>query len=70
MRDAPGGLGTLEPCSQLLLVSRNARSGPELEMARMDERWVGGQQVTTRTTIAADEGVDHAPNFNPEGRVA
>ena len=42
----------------------------ELGMARMDERWVGGQQVTTRAIIAADEGFDHAPNFNPEGRVA
>ena len=40
----------------------------ELGMARMDERWVGGQQVTTRAIIAAV--FDHAPNFNPEGRVA
>jgi hypothetical protein len=39
-------------------------------MTRMDERWVGGQQVTTRAIIAADEGFDHAPNFNPEGLVA
>jgi len=39
-------------------------------MARMDERWAGGQPVTTRVIIAADEGLDHAPNFNPEGRVA
>ena len=29
-----------------------------------------GQQVTTRAIIAADEGFDHAHNFNPEGRVA
>jgi hypothetical protein len=37
----------------------------------MDERWVPRcQQVTTRAIIAADEGFDHAPNFNPEGRVA
>jgi hypothetical protein len=36
----------------------------------MDERWAGGQPFMTRAIIAADEGLDHAPNFNPEGRVA
>jgi hypothetical protein len=39
-------------------------------MARMAERWVGGEQVTARAIIAANEGFDHAPNFNPQGRVA
>jgi hypothetical protein len=39
-------------------------------MSRMDERWAGGQPFMTRAIIAADEGLDHAPNFNPEGRVA
>jgi hypothetical protein len=39
-------------------------------MVQMNERWVGGQQITTRAIIAADEGFDHAPNFNPESLVA
>lgn len=58
------------PARKLLLGSRNVPSGPELGMARMGERWAVCQQVTTRAIIAADEGCDHAPNFNPEGRVA
>jgi len=45
-------------------------SGPELGLARMDERWVSGQQATTRAIIATDEGFDHAPIYNPEGLVA
>ena len=64
-----GGFGTPgTTLGKLLLGSRNV---PSLTRSTGWREWTSDRPsaspFTTRAIIAADEGLDHAPNFSPEG---